>query len=91
MPLVLRQKFEENAIPLVGTGQALEDSPSQDLLVVLMAVAVAVEEVEEAAMVVEVVEVDVDVEVEVARDVLLFFEGLYLLVGLHDQPCISQW
>lgn len=77
MPLVLRRKFEENTIPpVVVTGQALEDSPSQDLLVVLM---------------VEVVEVDVEVEVEVARDVLLFFEGLYLLVGLHDQPCISQW
>jgi len=27
---------------------------------------------------------------EAARNVLLYFEGLYSLVGSHDQPCSSQ-
>jgi hypothetical protein len=91
MLLVLRQKFEENAIPpVVITGQALEDMSSRDLLVLVMAVAVE-EEVEEAAMVVEVdVVVVEEEEEEVARNVLVCFEHLYLLVNLYNQPCNSR-
>lgn len=93
MPRVLMPKFEESAIPLVITGQALEGSSSRDMLVVLMAVAVVVEEEEEeeAAMVVEAEEAAAEVAEAVARNVLLHFEDLYLLVELHDQPCSSQW
>lgn len=90
MPRVLKLKFEESAIPLVVTGQALEGSSSRDMLVVLM----VAEEEEEAAMVVEAeeaAEMAEEVAEEVARNALLHFEGLYLLGELHDQPCSSQW
>jgi hypothetical protein len=71
------KSFEKTAVPPVATEQALEDLPSQDLLLVVEETAAAVVAVEEAAMVVE--------EEGVASRVQPRIEHSCLLVMTNDE------